>query len=146
MSNYTKVSISLSGSLTDESRFMCPLLSRHSWFSGVLNPSEKLKKLSLRNDDFWIRLFSACRLSLARCNNSLLCFCLSTYIRREQLILNMVTILDISDFSSALLRINSTVLGSGWSLAAMKVSFHFISFHLFLYQGVKTPYIIREKN
>lgn len=145
MSNYTKVSISLSGSLTDESRFVCPLLSRHSWFSDVLNPSEKLKKLSLRNDDFWIRLFSACRLSLARCNNSLLCFCLSTYIRREQLILNMVTILDISDFSSALLRINSTVLGSGWSLAAMNV-FHFISFHLYLYQGVKTPYIIREKN
>ena len=108
------VSISLPACLRDESCLVWPFLSELLLLSVVLVPPKvKGNKLSLRNEPFCMSALSACLLSFARCSSSFLCFCRRACIRREQLILNMVTILDISAFSSALFLICSTPLGSG---------------------------------
>ena len=95
--------------------FLCELLL---CFCVLVPPKVRVNKLSLRNAPLFITKLSACLLSFARCRSSFLCFCRRACIRREQLILNMETILDISSFSSALFFNNSTRLGRRWSLAA----------------------------
>lgn len=110
--NYTTVSITVS-SFSDESCFVWPFLSDPWFISGVLNPKAKLNKLSLRNEPFWMTgALSACLFSRARWRSSFLCLCRRTCIRREQLTLKIVTILDISTFNSSLCLVNSTRLGS----------------------------------
>ena len=113
LSNYTIVSIpSASNFVRVEACFAWPLLL----CSCLLDPPWDLwNKVSLRNDPFCISSLSVCRFSLAKFNNSLLCFCFKAFIRRIQLIRNMATIVDISDFSSALFLISSSRLGSIWS-------------------------------
>lgn len=110
---YTIVSISSSSCFKEESCLVWPF---SSWFkSGVFIPKAILNRLFLRKEPFWITTLSACLFSLARWRSSFLWRCLSACIRREQFILKMATILDISAFSSSLCLISSTRLGRIWS-------------------------------
>lgn len=111
---YTMVSISSSSCFKDESCLVWPFLSDPWIKSGAFTAKAKLNRLFLRKEPFWITTLSACLLSLAKWRSSFLWRCLSTCIRREQFILKMATILDISAFSSSLYLINSTRLGSEW--------------------------------
>ena len=81
----------------------------------LVAPRDRFNKVSLRKDPFCIGTLSVCRLSLARCSNSRLCFCCKACMRREKLILNKVTTIDISDLSSATFFLSSKRLGRIWS-------------------------------
>ena len=109
---YTIVSTSSSWCFKDELCFVWPFLSDPLLNSEVFIAKAKLNRLSLCTDPFLMTTLSACLFSLAKWSSSFLCRCLSSCIRREQLISKMATILDISAFSSSLFLISSTRLGS----------------------------------
>lgn len=111
---YTMASIYSSSCFSDESCFVRPFLSELWFNSSVFSPKVKLNKLSFRKVPLWINALFACLLSLAKRSSSFLWRCLKCCIRREQLILNMATILDKSAFISSLCLDNSTRLGREW--------------------------------